>query len=84
MELWSDNGDCAAAVSLTLQFLFQELKYAPAPLAWLHRKLHQEIIDLLTRTTSGKLFESLAVYILCVFYYTFFLVESFKVIYKLI
>lgn len=61
MGLYSDNGDCAAAVSLTLQFLFQELKHAPVPLAWLHRKLHQEIVDLLTRTTSGKLFDSLTV-----------------------
>lgn len=61
MGLYSDNGDCAAAVSLTMQFLFQELKHAPVPLAWLHRKLHQEIVDLLTRTTSGKLFDSLTV-----------------------
>ncbi|KAE8751360.1 hypothetical protein FOCC_FOCC001931 [Frankliniella occidentalis] len=48
-------------VSLLLQFLFQEMRHTDKVRKWFHRKLSLEFEELLTRTTTGKLFDSIAV-----------------------
>lgn len=48
-------------VSLLLQFLFQELRHTDRVRRWFHRKLSLEFEELLTRTTTGKLFDFIAV-----------------------
>ncbi|XP_034235149.1 PDZ domain-containing protein 8 [Thrips palmi] len=48
-------------ISLLLQFLFQELRHTERVRNWFHRKLSLEFEELLTRTTTGKLFDFIAV-----------------------
>jgi len=49
------------ALNLVLQFLFQELRHTEKVRKWFYRKLSLEFEELLTRTTTGKLFDSIVV-----------------------
>ena len=49
------------AINLTLQFLFNELRNAERVRLWLAKKLNNEFKELLTQTTTGKLFGSVQV-----------------------
>lgn len=49
------------AINLVLQFLFYELRYRTDVRKWFYRKLSLELDELLTKTTSGKLFDKLSV-----------------------
>ncbi|KAK7862818.1 hypothetical protein R5R35_000842 [Gryllus longicercus] len=53
--------ESCVAVNLVLQFLFRELRHSPQVRRWLHKKLSAEFAELLTRTTTGKLFDSVTV-----------------------
>ncbi|XP_034948220.1 PDZ domain-containing protein 8 [Chelonus insularis] len=52
------QGNENLAINLTLQFLFNELKHAERVRLWLYRKLNNEFKELLTQTTTGRLFDS--------------------------
>ncbi|XP_046604736.1 PDZ domain-containing protein 8 isoform X1 [Neodiprion virginianus] len=52
------QGNENLAINLTLQFLFNELRSAERVRSWLYRKLNNEFKVLLTRSTTGKLFDS--------------------------
>ncbi|KAK0088491.1 hypothetical protein PV325_011792 [Microctonus aethiopoides] len=52
------QGNENLAINLTLQFLFNELKNAERVRLWLYRKLNNEFKELLTQTTTGRLFDS--------------------------
>ncbi|XP_012252778.2 PDZ domain-containing protein 8 isoform X2 [Athalia rosae] len=52
------QGNENLAINLTLQFLFNELRNAERVRSWLYRKLNNEFKVLLTRSTTGKLFDS--------------------------
>lgn len=49
------------AFNLIFQFLFFELRNANRVRKWFHRKLSLELDELITKTTTGKLFEKLSV-----------------------
>lgn len=49
------------ALNLLFQFLFKELRHAQKVQKWFRRKLSLEFEELLTRTTTGKLFDSVKV-----------------------
>ncbi|XP_012277461.1 PDZ domain-containing protein 8 isoform X2 [Orussus abietinus] len=53
------QGNENLAINLTLQFLFNELKNAERVRLWMYRKLNNEFRELLTQTTTGKLFDSI-------------------------
>lgn len=50
-----------SAINLVLQFLFFELRYRTDVRKWFYRKLSLELDELLTKTTTGKLFDKLSV-----------------------
>ncbi|XP_015605783.1 PDZ domain-containing protein 8 isoform X2 [Cephus cinctus] len=52
------QGNENLAINLTLQFLFNEIRNAERVRLWLYRKLNNEFKELLTRTTTGRLFDS--------------------------
>ena len=56
------QGNENLAINLTLQFLFNELRNAERVRLWLFRKLNNEFKELLTQTTTGRLFDSVQVY----------------------
>lgn len=49
------------AFNLIFQFLFFELRNANRVRKWFHRKLSLELDELITKTTTGKLFEKLSI-----------------------
>jgi hypothetical protein len=49
------------AINLLFQFLFKELRNAQKVRHWFRHKLSLEFEELLTRTTTGKLFDSVSV-----------------------
>lgn len=55
------QGNENLAINLTLQFLFNELRKSERVHLWLYRKLNSEFKELMTQTTTGKLFESVQV-----------------------
>lgn len=55
------QGNENLAINLTLQFLFNELRNAERVRLWLYRKLNNEFKELLTQTTTGRLFDSVQV-----------------------
>ncbi|XP_008556866.1 PDZ domain-containing protein 8 isoform X1 [Microplitis demolitor] len=55
---YPSQGNENLAINLTLQFLFNELKNAERVRLWLYRKLNNEFKELLTQTTTGRLFDS--------------------------
>ncbi|XP_015121655.1 PDZ domain-containing protein 8 isoform X1 [Diachasma alloeum] len=52
------QGNENLAINLTLQFLFNELRNAERVRLWMYRKLNNEFKELLTQTTTGRLFDS--------------------------
>jgi hypothetical protein len=56
------------ALNLLLQFLFKELRNAQKVRRWFRHKLSLEFEELLTRTTTGKLFDSVSVSSTIIFY----------------
>ncbi|XP_046985794.1 PDZ domain-containing protein 8 isoform X1 [Schistocerca americana] len=50
-----------AALNLLFQFLFKELRHTKEVQKWFLRKLSLEFEELLTRTTTGKLFDSITI-----------------------
>ncbi|XP_021925331.1 PDZ domain-containing protein 8 isoform X2 [Zootermopsis nevadensis] len=53
------------ALNLLFQFLFKELRNAQKVRRWFRHKLSLEFEELLTRTTTGKLFDSVSIRDLC-------------------
>lgn len=51
----------AGALNYLLQFLFQECRNTIRVRHWFRTRLSIELEELLTRTTTGKLFEAIAV-----------------------
>lgn len=59
------------ALNLLFQFLFKELRNAVKVRHWFRHKLSLEFEELLTRTTTGKLFDCVSVsYIVTFFFVT--------------
>lgn len=56
------------AVNLIMQFLFHELRYATGVRKWVHRKLSLELDELIAKTTIGRFFDKLTVYLLSSIY----------------
>lgn len=56
-----ENRNPTIAFNLIFQFLFFELRNANRVRKWFHRKLSLELDELITKTTTGKLFEKLSV-----------------------
>lgn len=56
-----DGKSPTIAINLVLQFLFYELRYRTDVRKWFYRKLQLELDELLTKTTTGKLFDKLSV-----------------------
>ena len=54
----------AGAINALLQFLFQECRNTKRVRKWFRHRLSLELEELLTRTTTGKLFEKIVVRIL--------------------
>lgn len=52
------QGNENLAINLTLQFLFNELRNAERVRLWLYRKLNNEFKELVSHSTTGKLFDS--------------------------
>lgn len=48
-------------MNLVLQFLFYELRNANKVRKWFYRKLSLELDELISKTTTGKLFDKLSV-----------------------
>ena len=59
-----NQGNENLAINLTLQFLFNELRNAERVRLWLYRKLNNEFKELLNQTTTGRLFDSVQVYLI--------------------
>lgn len=57
----ADGKSPTIAINLVLQFLFYELRYRTDIRKWFYRKLSLELDELLTKTTTGKLFDKLSV-----------------------
>lgn len=57
----ADGKSPTIAINLVLQFLFYELRYRTDVRKWFYRKLSLELDELLTKTTTGKLFDKLSV-----------------------
>lgn len=57
----ADGKSPTIAINLVLQFLFYELRYRTDVRKWFYRKLQLELDELLTKTTTGKLFDKLSV-----------------------
>lgn len=57
----ADGKSPTIAINLILQFLFYELRYRTDVRKWFYRKLSLELDELLTKTTTGKLFDKLSV-----------------------
>lgn len=55
------KNNSTVAVNLVLQFLFFELRHSNRVRKWFHRKLSQELDELITKTTIGKLFDRLSI-----------------------
>lgn len=51
-------------INLILQFLYFELRHSNSVRKWFHRKLSLELDELITKTTTGKLFDKLSVIII--------------------
>lgn len=49
------------AINLILQFLYFELRHSNRVRKWFHRKLSLELDELISKTTTGKLFDKLSV-----------------------
>lgn len=49
------------AINLILQFLYFELRQSNRVRKWFHRKLSLELDELISKTTTGKLFDKLTV-----------------------
>lgn len=58
------NRNPTIAFNLIFQFLFFELRNANKVRKWFHRKLSLELDELLSKTTTGKLFDKLSVRVL--------------------
>jgi hypothetical protein len=56
-----DDKGTIASVNLILQFLFFELRYSNKVRKWFDRKLSMELDELISKTTTGKLFDKLSV-----------------------
>lgn len=56
-----ENQIPTVAFNLIFQFLFFELRNANRVRKWFHRKLSLELDELITKTTTGRLFEKLSV-----------------------
>lgn len=56
-----DGKSPTIGINLILQFLFYELRYRTDVRKWFYRKLSLELDELLTKTTTGKLFDKLSV-----------------------
>ncbi|XP_055295198.1 PDZ domain-containing protein 8 [Sitodiplosis mosellana] len=56
-----ENRNPTIAFNLIFQFLFFELRNANRVRKWFHRKLSLELDELITKTTTGKLFEKLSI-----------------------
>lgn len=56
-----ENSNPTIAFNLIFQFLFFELRNANKVRKWFHRKLSLELDELITKTTTGKLFDKLSV-----------------------
>lgn len=57
----ADGKSSTIAINLVLQFLFYEIRYRTDVRKWFYRKLSLELDELLTKTTTGKLFDKLSV-----------------------
>lgn len=55
------NDDSTIAFNLLFQFLFFELRNTYSLRKWIHRKLSMELDELVSKTTTGKLFDKLSV-----------------------
>lgn len=74
-----ENRNPTIAFNLIFQFLFFELRNANKVRKWFHRKLSLELDELISKTTTGKLFDKLSVsenascyefsWIFCCFFY---------------
>lgn len=63
------------ALNLLFQFLFKELRNAEKVRHWFRHKLSLEFEELLTRTTTGKLFDCVSVsYVVTLFFVTVIIV----------
>ncbi|XP_055638028.1 PDZ domain-containing protein 8 [Toxorhynchites rutilus septentrionalis] len=49
------------AINLILQFLYFELRHSNRVRKWFHRKLSLELDELISKTTTGKLFDKLSI-----------------------
>lgn len=58
------NRNPTIAFNLIFQFLFFELRNANKVRKWFHRKLSLELDELISKTTTGKLFDKLSVRVL--------------------
>lgn len=56
-----ENRNPTIAFNLIFQFLFFELRNANKVRKWFHRKLSLELDELISKTTTGKLFDKLSV-----------------------
>lgn len=61
MKCYGDDKGAIASVNLILQFLFFELRYSNKVRKWFDRKLSLELDELISKTTTGKLFDKLSV-----------------------
>lgn len=56
-----ENRNPTIAFNLIFQFLFFELRNSNRVRKWFHRKLSLELDELISKTTTGKLFDKLSV-----------------------
>lgn len=56
-----EDKNSIVAVNLVLQFLYNELRHSNQVRKWFYRKLSLELDELISKTTTGKLFDKLSV-----------------------
>ncbi|XP_055677411.1 PDZ domain-containing protein 8 [Lutzomyia longipalpis] len=57
----SESKNPIVAINLVLQFLFYELRHSNRVRKWFYRKLSLELDELLTKSTTGRLFDKLTI-----------------------
>ncbi|KAG8223348.1 hypothetical protein J437_LFUL001226 [Ladona fulva] len=57
----SEGNGCCLALNLIMQFVFRELRTSDMVRRWFLKKLNLEFEELVTRTTTGKLFEKVSI-----------------------